>query len=229
MRFDNRPLTDTEASLRPRELLLRAGPAALTDAQLVALFLGSGDRRENVIALARRLLDECGGVRGLLSARPQVLLRKRGLGQARVATLKAALELTGRYLAQGLERGPALTDPAATRRYLQVRMDAAEREVFAALFLDSQHRVVAFEELFFGTVDGAPVYPREVIKAALAHNAAALIVAHNHPSGVAEPSAADVALTARLKAACEVVDVRLLDHVVIGRPDTVSLAERGLI
>ncbi|RMD82407.1 MAG: JAB domain-containing protein [Candidatus Dadabacteria bacterium] len=225
----NRRVAEVEPSLRPRELLFRAGAEALTDAQLVALFLGSGDRRENVIALAGRLLEECGGVRGLLSSEPEVLLAKRGLGAARVATLKAALELTGRYLAERLERCTVMSDPAATKRYLQVRLDAADREVFACLFLDAQHRVLGFEELFFGTVDGAPVYPREVIKAALKHNAAALIVAHNHPSGMAEPSAADVALTARLKSACEVVDIRLIDHVVIGRPDAVSLAERGLI
>ncbi len=218
---------------RPRELLLRAGAPALSNAQLLALFIGSGRPGEPAVAVAARLLDECGGLRGLLSAPPARLLALRGLGQARVAVLKAALELAERYLREGLEQAPCLSDAEQTKRYLRTRLDGYEREVFACLFLNAQHCVVAFEELFFGTVDGASVHPREVLKAALRHNAAAVIVAHNHPSGIAEPSAADVRVTGRLKAALDVVDVRLLDHIVVGRPgagpETVSLAERGLI
>ena len=217
------------AGERPREKLLSQGAAALSDAELLAIFLGSGTRGRDAVATARALLAEHGPLRALLERPAASLAALPGLGPARACLLSGALELGHRQLAADLARGEALTDPQAAGRYFARRLRGHPYEVFAALFLDTRHRALGFEELFRGTVDGAEVHPREVARRALAHNAAALIVGHNHPSGSPEPSAADRAVTARLKQALALVDVRLLDHFVIGDGAPVSLAARGWV
>jgi len=222
-------IRDWPASERPRERLLAHGAATLSDAELLAIFLGSGTRGRDAVASARALLREHGPLRALLERTPSALSKLPGLGPARACALSAALELGSRHLAAALQRGEALTDPGAAGRYFARRLRGYPHEVFAALFLDTRHRALAFEELFRGSVDGAEVHPREVVRRALAHNAAALIIGHNHPSGSAEPSAADRAVTARLKQALALVDVRLLDHFVIGDGMPVSLAARGWV
>lgn len=222
-------IRDWPSSERPREKLLARGAAVLSDAELLAIFLGSGLRGRDAVATARELLAGHGPLRRLLERTPAQLASLPGLGPARAALLAAALELCSRYLAAGLERGEALSDPQSAGRYFAQRLRGYPHEVFAALFLDTRHRALAFEELFRGTIDGAEVHPREVVRRALAHNAAALIVGHNHPSGSAEPSAADRAVTAQLKQALGLVDVRLLDHFVIGDGPPVSLAARGWV
>jgi DNA repair protein RadC len=214
---------------RPREKLLGRGATVLSDAELLAIFLGSGLPGRDAVQTARDLLATHGPLRALLDRGPGELARLPGLGPARACQLAAALELGNRHLAAGLERGDALTDPAAAGRYFARRLRPYRHEVFAALFLDTRHRALAFEELFAGTIDGAEVHPREVARRALAHNAAAVIVGHNHPSGCADPSAADRAVTVRLKQALALVEVRLLDHFVVGDGEPVSLAARGLV
>lgn len=222
-------IRDWPATERPREKLLARGAPVLSDAELLAIFLGSGLRGLDAVATARKLLAEHGPLRTLLERSPSELATLPGLGPARACRLSAVLELGNRYLAAGLERGEALTDPQAAGRYFAQRLRGHRNEVFAALFLDTRHRALAFEELFRGTVDGAEVHPREVVRRALVHNAAAVIVGHNHPSGSAEPSAADRAVTARLKQALALVDMRLLDHFVVGDGAPVSLAARGWV
>ena len=222
------PITDWPADERPREKLLARGAAALTDAELLAIFLRTGVAGRTAVDLARDLLGRFGSLRGLLRAGRPDFCAVRGLGEAKYVQLQAVLEIARRHLAEGLSGREALKDPGAVRRLLQARLRDRDHETFAALFLDNQHRVIAFDELSQGTIDGASVYPREVIKAALKHGAAAVIFAHNHPSGVAEPSAADRALTERLKSALAQVDIRVLDHFVVGE-QVVSFAERGWI
>jgi DNA repair protein RadC len=212
---------------RPRERLLKHGPAALSDAELLAIFLRTGVAGVSAVELARQLLTRFGSLRGLFSASRSDFCRVHGLGDAKYTQLQAVLEMARRHLAEQLPRETVLTDPRATREYLRMRLRDLPHEIFACIYLDNQHRLLAFEELFRGTIDGASVYPREVVKAALKRNAAALILAHNHPSGVAEPSAADRQLTRRLKDALALVDIRVLDHIVVGDGETVSLAERG--
>jgi DNA repair protein RadC len=220
------PITDWPAAERPREKLLARGAAALTDAELLAIFLRTGTRGRTAVDLARELLARFGSLRALLRAPPAEFGAVAGLGPAKYALLQAGLEIARRHLAEALAGREVLRDPVAVRRLLQARLRDREHETFAALFLDNQHRVIAYDELSQGTIDGASVYPREVIKAALRHGAAAVIFAHNHPSGVAEPSAADRTLTERLKAALAQVDIRVLDHFVVGE-QVVSFAERG--
>lgn len=217
------------ASERPRERLLTHGPEALSDAELLALFLGSGRPGATAVDVARELLAGSGGLRLLLERPIRELIDLPGLGPARCALLGAALELGRRHLRSRLERGQALTRPRDAGRFLLARMRDYRQEVFACLFLDQRHRVLAFEELFRGTIDGASVHPREVVRRCLAHNAAAVILAHNHPSGVAEPSAADRAITQRLAEALGLIDVRVLDHLIVGDGEVCSLAERGLM
>ena len=214
---------------RPREKLLKHGPAVLSDAELLAIFLCSGLQGTDVVSSARRLLNTHGPLRNLLEHTPKELLKLPGIGPARACTLLAALELGNRHLAAALERCDALTDPQAAGRYFSRRLRGLPHEVFAALFLDTRHRAIAFEEMFRGTVDGAEVHPREVVRRALVHNAAALIVGHNHPSGNGEPSAADRAITLRLKQALALVEIRLLDHFIVGDGAPVSLAARGWV
>ena len=217
------------AAERPREKLLQRGPESLSDAELLAIFLRTGTAGRNAIELGRDLLDQHGGLRACLDLPPARLKTCRGLGTATTALLLAALELGRRYLLADLQRGNALTNPEATRRFLQAQLRGYPHEVFACLFLDNRHRVIEYEALFRGTIDGASVHPREVVKAALGHNAAAVILAHNHPSGISEPSQADLHLTRRLREALGLVDIRVLDHLVIGDGEPVSFAERGLL
>ena len=212
---------------RPREKLLAKGAAALSEAELLAIFLRTGVKGKSALDLARQMLKDFGGLRALLSATQQELCATSGMGPAKYAQLQAGLEMARRHLGEALERGKPLTDPAATRKYLLAKLRDMPHEVFACLYLDNRHRVIAFEELFQGTIDGASVHPREVVRAALKHNAAALIFAHNHPSGVAEPSDADRRLTSRLKDALALVDIRVLDHFVVGDGEVASFAERG--
>lgn len=213
----------------PREKLLTHGVKALDDRELIAVFLRTGSRRYSVIALAAVLLDEFKGLRGLLQADRHTLLSVPGIGPAKYAELAAARELCSRYLQAGIERGEAITDPDLTRQFLQLKLKHYRREVFSCLFLDNQHRLIEFQEMFFGTIDGASVHPREVVKRALETDAAAVIFAHNHPSGVAEPSQADRRITERLQAALALVDIRVLDHMVVGDTEVTSFAERGYL
>ena len=214
---------------RPREKLLARGPGSLSDAELLAIFLGSGTAGQDAVASARVLLAANGSLRQLLDRAPTALTRLRGIGPARACALAAALELGHRHLAAQLERGEALGDPHAAGRYFAQRLRGQPQEVFACLFLDARHRALAFEELFHGTVDGAEVHPREVVRRALAHNAAAVIAGHNHPSGNPEPSAADRAVTVRIKQALGLVDIRLLDHVIVGDGAATSMARLGMV
>jgi len=220
-------IRDWPAAERPREKLLTRGPSALSDAELLAIFLRTGCAGKSAVDLARELLAEFGGLRPLLAADRASFCRGQGLGTAKFTQLQAALEMGRRHLSEALARGAALTSPTLVRDYLRSRLRHKTHEVFAALFLDNQHRLLIYEELFQGTIDGASVYPREVVKRALDHNAAALILAHNHPSGLAEPSQADRLITERLRDALGLVDIRVLDHLVVGDGETVSFAERG--
>ncbi|WP_421620675.1 RadC family protein [Alkalilimnicola ehrlichii] len=222
-------ITDWPAGERPREKLLERGAGALSDAELLAIFLRTGRQGLSAVDLARELLEAFGGLRPLLEADLDRFCDHLGLGPAKFTQLQAVLEMARRHLHAGLERGEALTSPEQVARYLTARLRHQSREIFACLFLDNRHRVVRYEELFQGTIDAASVYPREVVQRALAHNAAAVILAHNHPSGVAEPSVADQALTRRLQEALGLVDIRILDHFVVGDGRPVSFAERGLM
>ncbi|HEX6550904.1 MAG TPA: DNA repair protein RadC, partial [Gammaproteobacteria bacterium] len=197
--------------------------------ELLAVFLRTGSRGRTAVDLARDLLSEFDGLRGILTADRRRLCAAHGIGNAKFAQLQAVLEMARRHLGQRLQRGDPLTDPAATREYLSAALRDLRHEVFACLYLDTRHRIVGWEELFRGTLDGTSVHPREVVRRALDHNAAALIFAHNHPSGVAEPSDADRRLTRRLREALSLVDIRVLDHFVVGDGEAVSFAERGLL
>lgn len=223
------PISDWPAAERPREKLLQRGAAALSDAELLAIFLRTGVPGKTAVDLARELLAEYGGLRALLGASAQRFCLSAGLGPAKYVQLQAVLEMSRRYLQETLSRGDALTSPQDTRHYLSARLRDHGHEIFACLFLDTRHRVIAFEELFRGTLDGASVYPREVVRRCLDHQAAAVIFAHNHPSGVAEPSRADRALTRRLQEALTLVDIRVLDHLVVGDGEITSFAEQGLL
>jgi DNA repair protein RadC len=222
-------ITDWPASERPREKLLTLGAAALSDAELLAIFLRTGVRGMTAVDLARDLMRRFGSLRALLAAPREEFCVSKGLGEAKYVQLQAVMEMARRQLSETLLRGAALASPQAAAEYLRAQLRDREHEVFGVLFLDSQHRVLAYDELARGTVDGAAVYPREVVKAALRRNAAAVILAHNHPSGIAEPSAADRALTERLRQALGTIDVRVLDHLVVGDGAPVSFAERGWI
>ena len=221
-------ITDWPEEERPREKLLAKGSAALSDAELLAIFLRTGIQGKTAVDLSRDLLRAFGGLRQLLNASQSEFCIHKGLGPAKYSQLQAVLEMGRRHLFENVSRGNALTSPADTRQFLASHLRDFKHEVFAALFLDQRHRVICYEELFTGTIDGASVHPREVVKKALSYNAAAIIFAHNHPSGVAEPSTADERITQRLKDALSLVDVRVLDHFVVG-DDIVSFAERGLL
>ncbi|MHB8622586.1 MAG: RadC family protein [Sulfuricaulis sp.] len=214
---------------RPREKLLQRGPGTLSDAELLAIFIRSGVPGKTAVDVARDLLVRYGGLRELLAAPPEELCVARGLGKAKYAQLHASLELGRRFLAEKLTRDVTLGSTRDTKDFLQAQLRDRKIEVFCVLFLDNRHRVLAFEELFQGTLNGTVVYPREIVKCSLKHNAAAVILVHNHPSGVAEPSRADELLTTRLKEALTLVDIRLLDHLVVGDGEMVSFSERGLL
>ncbi|MBH3413207.1 RadC family protein [Pseudomonas putida] len=214
---------------RPREKLLQRGAGSLTDAELLAVFLGSGVRGCNVVELARRLLVKFGGLRQLLEAERDAFVGELGLGPVRYGQLQALLEIGRRHLATTIERESAMDSPAAVRRYLKSMLRHEVSEVCGCLFLDSKHRPLAFEILFRGTIDRASVYPREVVRRALQHNAAALILCHNHPSGNCEPSQDDLHLTLSLKRGLGLIDVRVLDHIIIGDGEPLSMVEHGWI
>ena len=222
-------ITDWPLLERPRERLLAQGPASLADAELLAILLRTGVKGKSAVDLARQLLARFGSVSALLEAGAGSLAEVPGLGGAKLAQLQAALELARRALREDLSSRDALSSPRAVRDYLRLVFSGREHEIFVVLLLDAQHRVIATEELFRGTLTQTSVYPREVVKCALRHNSAAVIFAHNHPSGVAEPSHADELLTRSLKAALALVDVQVLDHFIVAGTRTLSFAERGLL
>jgi DNA repair protein RadC len=222
-------IKDWPVAERPRERLLRDGAGGLSDAELLAIFLRTGTAGRSAVDVARDLLQRFGTLRRLLAATRDDFCAAPGLGDAKYAQLQAALEMGRRHHDEPFSRGVTLSSPADSARFLAGRLRDYPFEVFAVLFLDTRHRVLAFEELFRGTIDGATVHPREVVRRALHHNAAAVILSHNHPSGVAEPSAADRRITERLRDALALVDVRVLDHLVVGDGSSCSLAESGLL
>ncbi|MFW0753364.1 RadC family protein [Pseudomonas sp. H11T01] len=220
-------IRDWPAAERPREKLLDQGSASLSDAELLAIFLRTGVSGKSAVDLARHLLLQFGSLRALMEADQQTFSRQLGLGPAKFAQLQAVLEMARRHLAERLRRESVLDSPLVVRDYLKALLRHEPHEVFGCLFLDAKHRVLAFEALFRGSIDTTSVHPRQVVKRALAHNAAALILCHNHPSGVAEPSQADRALTKRLQKALDLIDVTVLDHFIIGEGDPLSMSEYG--
>ncbi|MBN8493082.1 MAG: DNA repair protein RadC [Burkholderiales bacterium] len=223
------PLKDLPAEMRPREKLLSRGGAALSDVELLALLLRTGLPGRGVFDLAQQVLDTFQGMGGLLQADAADLKRIKGLGPAKRAEIAAVLEIARRALAQPLREQPVFDAPAKVKDYVALHLGGLTHEVFAVLFLDGQHRLLQLEPMFHGTLTQTSVYPREVVKRALQLNAGAVILAHNHPSGVAEPSRADEHLTQALKSALQLVDVRVLDHLVVGHGTVLSFAERGLL
>jgi len=222
-------IKDWPADDRPREKLLAKGAAALSDAELLAIFLRTGTRGRNAVQLGQDVLRQFGGLPGLFAATPAALDQLKGLGTAKSVVLRAVLETVQRLLRAEVEQRDALSSPRAVRDYLRLRLQGLECEVFMALFLDAQNRVIAAEELFRGTLTQTSVYPREVVKRTLHHNAGAVIFAHNHPSGVAEPSRSDEVLTQALRQALALVDVKVLDHFIVAGSGCLSFAERGLL
>ena len=216
-------------SERPRERLLRHGAQALTSAELLAILLRTGTRGRNAVAMGRQMIDHFGGLRRLLAAESTALLAFPGMGAAKTCELLAVQELSRRAIEEPLRTGRTLSQPERVKQFCALRLAHLRVEHCIALFLDSQLQLIECSEIARGTLSHASIYPREVVKAALGHHAAALILAHNHPSGLAEPSAADVALTRQLKQALALVDVRLLDHLVVGATEVISLAERGQV
>ncbi len=222
-------MKDLPVDQRPREKLLARGPGALADAELLALLLRTGFKGTPVMTLAQQVLDHCGGFAGLLNADPARLKTIKGLGPAKRAELLALMETARRALTQQMADQPVFDSPGRVKDYLALHLGGRTQEVFAVLFLDGQHKLIRLEEMFQGTLTQTSVYPREVVKRALTLNAGAVVLAHNHPSGLAEPSRADEYLTQTLKSALQLVDVRVLDHIVVGQGQTVSLSERGLM
>jgi len=224
-----RGIKDWPAADRPRERLVQGGPECLADAELLAILLGRGTPGATAVDLGRALLCRFGGMRGVLNASQTSLLAVHGIGPGKAAVLHAARECCCRFIEEKLTPGKQIGSPTDISRLLVARLRDRPHEVFCCLFLDNRHRVLAFDELFRGTIDNTTVYPREVVKQALHRNAAAVILAHNHPSGVAEPSEADQLITRRIRDALELVDIRLLDHFIVGDGACVSLAARGLV
>jgi len=221
-------IKDLPAEARPREKLLQRGPQALSDVELLAILLRTGMAGKNVFQLAQELL-QLDGVSGLLNASPATFKSIKGLGPAKKAELLAVFELARRALAERLQEREAFQTPGAVKQYLQLQLAHKSHEVFAVLFMDSQNRLLAMEELFRGTLTQTSVYPREVVLRALHHQSAAVVLAHNHPSGSVQPSRADEALTHNLKASLALVDVRVLDHIIVGQGQALSMAEQGLL
>jgi len=222
-------IRDWPSDERPREKLLEKGAAALSDAELLAILLRTGTPGHSAVDLARDVLKSFRSLRKLIAADRQRFCAEPGLGLARFAELQAAIEIGRRQLTESLKAGPSLGSPRATCDFLTAKLRDLEHEVFCCLYLDKRHRLIEFQEVFRGTIDGASVHPREVVKQALARNAAAVILAHNHPSGVAEPSQADEVVTRRLREALQLVDIRVLDHMIVADNGCLSFAERGLI
>ncbi len=222
-------ISDWPVAERPRERLIQEGAASLSDAEILAILLGRGSVGTTAVDLARQLMEHFGGIRSTLNASTAELCGLNGMGPAKTAVLFAARECGRRYLSERLRPGTTIGSPTDSREFLLANLRDRPHEVFCCLFLDNRHRVLAFDELFRGTIDAAAVYPREIVKQALTRNAAAVILAHNHPSGVADPSQSDQLITRRIRDALDLVDVRLLDHFVIGDNNCVSLASRGLL
>jgi DNA repair protein RadC len=222
-------ITNWPAEERPREKLLSHGVKHLSDAELLAIFLHTGTRGKTALDMARELLSEFGGLKKLLASPPQALLEINGFGKAKYAALKAALELGQRYLNERVKIGEKLTSSSAAKRFLASRLTDYPHEVFACLFLNSRQHVICFEELFQGTINEANVYPREVVKRALSHNAAKVILAHNHPSGNPNPSQADCEITTLLQQALALVEIQVIDHIIVGHQECISLKEAGYI
>ena len=222
-------IRDWPTSERPREKLMQRGADALSDAELLAIFLRTGCAGRSAVDLARELLQRFGSLAGMLSAGKGSFCQVRGIGEAKYVQLQAVMELARRHLGEQLGREQVFSNPSLVGEFLLAHLRDCEQEIFAALFLDSQHRLISWEKLFFGTIDSASIYPREVVKRALYHNAAAVVLSHNHPSGVAEPSESDQLITQRLKEALILVDIRVLDHVIVGGGYTVSMAEHGMV
>jgi len=222
-------ITDWPTHERPREKLLKQGATALSDAELLAIFLRTGIKGKTAVDLARELIQNFGGLRQLLTANEKDFCTHLGLGQAKYAQLQAVLELSQRHLLENLQRSDSITSPDATKQYFQAKMRDYPHEVFSCIYLDNRNRIINYCELFKGTLAGANVYPREVVKQALSYNAASVIFAHNHPSGVAEPSQADKQITLQLRNALGMVEIRVLDHIIVGDGYCVSFTERGLL
>ncbi len=222
-------IRDWPTSERPREKLMQRGADALSDAELLATYLRTGRAGRSAEEPARELLQRFGSLAGMLSAGKASFCQVRGLGEAKYVQLQAVMELARRHLGEQLRRERVFSNPSLVGDFLLAHLRDCEQEVFAALFLDSQHRLISWEKLFFGTIDSASIYPRELVKRALYHNASAVVLSHNHPSGVAEPSESDRLITQRLQEALTLVDVRVLDHVVVGGGYTVSMAEHGMV
>jgi DNA repair protein RadC len=214
---------------RPREKLLQQGARQLSDAELLAIFLRTGVRGKSALDIARELLTEFGSLKLLLNTEAKVLCQQLGLGKAKYAGLQAALELGQRYLSETLKVGETLHSSQAAKKFLSYHLKDYEQEVFACLFLNAHHRILGFEELFHGTISESSVYPREVVKRALAHNTAKVILAHNHPSGDPTPSQADCDVTLLLKQSLALIDVKVIDHIVVGHYECISLAEGGYL
>lgn len=222
-------ITDWPMEERPREKLLHLGAAALSDAELLAIFLRTGVRGRSAVDLARFMLNHFGSLRNMLTCQQRDFCKVHGLGRAKYIQLQAVLELSRRYFAEKMERGNALTSAQDTRVFLISQLRDLDREVFSVLLLDNKHRVIQFLPMFYGTIDSAVVHPRELVKIVLEYNAAAVILAHNHPSGVAEPSLSDIQITQKINDVMALIDVRVLDHFVVGDGEAVSFAERGLL
>lgn len=222
-------ISDWPESERPREKLLKNGPQNLSNSELLAIFLRTGMAGKSAVDLARELLQRFGSLAGLFAADQRSFCLVPGMGPAKYAQLQAVLEMARRALEEKLKNGDILSSPESVREYLRLSLQGKQHEVFVGIFLDAQNRIIATEELFKGTLTQASVYPREIVKRVLHHNAAAIIFAHNHPSGLAEPSQADEVLTTSLKQALALVDVKVLDHFVVGSDSAMSFAERGLI
>ena len=222
-------ITDWPVDERPREKLLKLGPATLSDAELLAIFLRTGIKGCSAVDLARTLLNHFGSLRILLNASESDFCRVKGLGQAKYVQLQASVEMSKRFFTQKMEKVNTLNSVEETKAFLQAKLRDQTQEVFAMLLLDSQHRLIKYRPMFYGTIDSASVYPRVLVKQALDDNAAAVILAHNHPSGIAEPSQADKQITQRIIAAMNLVDIKVLDHFVVGDGEAVSFAQRGLI
>jgi len=223
------PITDWPKEDRPREKLLRFGEASLTDAELMAIFLVTGVRGRTAVDIAKNLLIENGGLKKLLRLPPKTLIAAPGIGLAKYAALKAAIELGRRYLEEHLKIGETLNSSAATQKFLAHRLRDCPNEVFACLFMDTHFRLIRFEEMFQGTINSANIYPREIVRRGLLYNAAKVILAHNHPSGKAIPSLADKEVTILIKQALLMVDIEVVDHIIVGDPDNFSFAEKGLL
>ena len=223
------PISEWPLEDRPREKLLQKGEQALTDAELVAIFLKTGTRGKTALDIAKSLLTEYGSLKKLLRAPEAALLQQTGLGRAKYAALKAALELGRRYFGETISIRETLNNSQKTQKFLAERLREYDKEVFACIFLDNHFRMLSFEELFHGTIHSASVHPREIVKRGLAHNAAKIILAHNHPSGRATPSMADKDITRLIKQALDLVDIQVVDHIIIGNPEIFSFAEQGIM